>query len=286
MTTNTGWCLFVACGILTVLIALSSVASAPILAEMLPTPTPQNRQSDLFIQPHATASDHALQPSLTIDSVSAETVNVPFSIPRGIGVDSVQAYSGLITFIVSGVGQSSGTAFNDAFYIYKYVSFPASEPYHLDEFNLYIDGVSAASRIGYVPAYRSDHRYIFQLDVGSRPRRLNFAIGDANVSDNTGQFTVELQPAVVKPAILIVHGMQVLNMNVNEWSKYTCASQPDRFRESPSNSTLGEMPSWFQQSGYDVWFAHITSSPLHTPPIADNARCLKNQIGECLNSKR
>ena len=42
------------------------------------------------------------------------------------------------------------------------------------------------------------------------------------------------------------------------------------------------MPIWFTQN-YDVWIAHLTTSPLHTPSLEENADCLKQQINQIYN---
>ncbi|MBV1881191.1 MAG: hypothetical protein KUG82_06135 [Pseudomonadales bacterium] len=40
------------------------------------------------------------------------------------------------------------------------------------------------------------------------------------------------------------------------------------------------MPIWLVESGFDVWFAHYTSNPAGTLPLAENAACLAQQIAE------
>jgi len=83
--------------------------------------------------------------------------------------------------------------------------------------------------------------------------------------------------SVVKPPLLIVHGIQTVNFD----GGYKCKSSPDRF--NGSNSTLSDLPRWFAEDGYDVWIAYLDSSPLHTPSLAKNSKCLRKQIDALYN---
>ncbi len=72
------------------------------------------------------------------------------------------------------------------------------------------------------------------------------------------------------PPMLIIHGWQ----GVSPGGGYTC-SGADPF--DGTNSTLGDLPGMFADQ-YDVWIAHLDSSPKGTPSLAENADCLAEQV--------
>ncbi len=60
---------------------------------------------------------------------------------------------------------------------------------------------------------------------------------------------------------------------IEHWS----STDPDHYKG------FLEMPKWFQDDGFDVWVAHITTGPSpqsYTPLLQVNAKCLADQIAE------
>lgn len=88
-----------------------------------------------------------------------------------------------------------------------------------------------------------------------------------------GAGLVVAPPLSGKPPLLIVHGIQTLDL-----TGYSCSQRAIMLQQQPP-STLGDMPAWFANS-HEVWLAHLTSSALHTPSITDNARCLREQVNQ------
>ena len=144
------------------------------------------------------------------------------------GTTTEGRYSGLVEVIVSGVGQSFGTRYTDAFY---YVSsgpgFTAGMPTGAGFYELALtaDGSaplnSTGSRIaphivfvegmgevsGKLPAYSDDHVYRFVVDLAAfndgKAGHLTFGVNDGRYNDNSGRFDItlfQLRNAVPEPA--------------------------------------------------------------------------------------
>lgn len=162
----------------------------------IPTPTPVKwpplvATPALSLQEPPTLTQEIQPNDITIAS-AREYLQVPFTVPGSIGVETIQEYSGIVNVSVSGGGQSAGIAINDAFYIYIDQTPQYITPAYVEPFHLYIDNAPAIDMIGSLPQYRTDHIYTFNIDAGSTPRRLNFAIGDLYAVDNDGSFTIAL----------------------------------------------------------------------------------------------
>ena len=79
------------------------------------------------------------------------------------------------------------------------------------------------------------------------------------------------------PPIILVHGWQGLNRDNPDG--YSCSDGIQPY--DGTNGTLGEMPEWFKNVGYQVWIAHWdTSLKNGTPSLYKNGKCLRNQINE------
>jgi pimeloyl-ACP methyl ester carboxylesterase len=77
--------------------------------------------------------------------------------------------------------------------------------------------------------------------------------------------------AVQHPPLILVHGWQ-------RTGGYQCSQNITPYDVDLANSTLGKLAKWYQDMGYQVWIAHLTSGPTNTPSILENAKCLSNQI--------
>jgi pimeloyl-ACP methyl ester carboxylesterase len=87
--------------------------------------------------------------------------------------------------------------------------------------------------------------------------------------DATGQdFT-----GVGSAPIILIHGWQGLGIEAR-----SCSEGVGRLGDPDVVNTFGDMAQWFVDTGYDVWIAHLDTGPQYTPPIEENAQCLKNQI--------
>jgi hypothetical protein len=128
---------------------------------------------------------------------ASETINVPFTMPDG-GV-STGLYDGTVEITVSGVGQSEGSLYNDAFYIYD-----NGPPYHDASYYQLTFGTSTLVGfdpsqdisnylVGGIPAYDPSHTYTFEIMTGaSVPTALHFGVSDGNFADTSGAYTVTI----------------------------------------------------------------------------------------------
>ncbi|MEQ9005249.1 MAG: hypothetical protein RIE74_16950 [Pseudomonadales bacterium] len=146
---------------------------------------------------------------------------------------STRVYSGYVEVLVSGSGKASGTALNDAFYVYTDLSGNPIPPFNPGIwYQLAIDTATiqgqpgAATEIGQhakqlvvrdlragvplspgqAPAYRTDHVYRFVIDVslaqswGGEPDHLNFTVANGQYDDNSGSYNIELHQLVEEQA--------------------------------------------------------------------------------------
>jgi hypothetical protein len=120
-----------------------------------------------------------------------ESLVVPFK-GGWQAVTTGNAYSGLITLTVIGIGQASGTAFTDAFYVLTDYAGNPVPPTVANGWILAINGTLAKELIPgqQVPAYRSDHSYTFQINAPGG--RLTFGVADSYTADNTGSYSVSV----------------------------------------------------------------------------------------------
>ncbi len=135
---------------------------------------------------------------------AVETLTATFTTPDG-GV-TADSYSGSIRVTVSGVGQSVGRRYNDAFYGYYPLPISHNPVYNQLTFStstltghrqrLY-DATNFIE--GGLPAYEASHVYSFILDTGATtPTKLHFGVSDGMFSDNTGAYVITI--AVPEPA--------------------------------------------------------------------------------------
>jgi hypothetical protein len=125
----------------------------------------------------------------------AETITATFTTPDG-GV-TAGLYDNIVQITVSGVGQSSGTQYNDAFYVYSSGP-PFNDPsyYQLTFGTSTLVGFDPAQDIkndivGSIPAYNASHTYTFDIITGvSTPTALHFGVSDGIFSDNTGSYRI------------------------------------------------------------------------------------------------
>jgi pimeloyl-ACP methyl ester carboxylesterase len=84
----------------------------------------------------------------------------------------------------------------------------------------------------------------------------------------------------IDPPLIIVHGFQGLSKT----GGYHCSNDgvgKNDIQEydgtNPALSTLGTLPQWFLND-YQVWIAHLESTPSSTPSLLTNAKCLSDQL--------
>jgi hypothetical protein len=129
---------------------------------------------------------------------AGETLTASFLMPDG-GM-TTQSYSGIVHVTVSGIGQSLGQQYNDAFYLissathdanYYQLTFGTSPLVPFDPAQNAVNFV-----VGGLPAYQPSHVYSFDLDTGLLvPGQLHFGVGDGNFSDNSGSYRITVSDA-------------------------------------------------------------------------------------------
>ena len=139
-------------------------------------------------------------------AATSESLTASFLTADG-GV-TVGGYDNQVRVTVSGVGQSLGSDFNDAFYVYD-PGPPSHDPnyYQLTFGTSALVGFDPAQDavndiVGGLPAYNPDHIYSFILNTGATtPTALHFGVGDGNFSDNSGEYWITVtQLGVPEPA--------------------------------------------------------------------------------------
>ena len=122
---------------------------------------------------------------------SGELLIAPFA-SGYYGGTSSHAYSGTVTLTVSGIGQSSGAEYTDAFYKLTDSYGNPIDPYYPADWVLSINTQLAVNFIpgGQVPAYRPDHTYTF--DINAPGGYLTFGVWDEWVIDNHGSYIIEI----------------------------------------------------------------------------------------------
>jgi hypothetical protein len=134
--------------------------------------------------PSTYALDPRWKPAAT---VGGESLVVPFK-GGPQAVTTANTYSGIVTLTVTGIGQASGTAYTDAFYLLTDYAGNPVPPTVPNGWTLAINGQLAKVLIPgqQIPAYRSDHLYTFQINAPGG--RLTFGVSDTYTADNTGSY--------------------------------------------------------------------------------------------------
>jgi hypothetical protein len=121
----------------------------------------------------------------------AEHLTVPFTGSYN-ATYTQYSYKGKVFVIVSGTGQSAGTQYTDAFYLFADDDGRSINPEHPTDWILTINGDLANYLIpnGEIPPYRSEHIYNFEIIVPDG--NLSFGVSDGFASDNTGSYAITL----------------------------------------------------------------------------------------------
>ncbi|MBI3242041.1 MAG: hypothetical protein HYZ49_07095 [Chloroflexi bacterium] len=116
----------------------------------------------------------------------AETLTLPFNT---LSVMTTRGYGDSVVIEVSGVGQTAGTDYNDAFYLFTNLGNGYIRSDYLASFR--INGLEMAPP----PTYRDDHLYRFTFSLGATPYLITFSNSDGVLGDNSGQYAIRLWPA-------------------------------------------------------------------------------------------
>ena len=122
---------------------------------------------------------------------NTEIIHVPYL--GGIWAAQTQSsYAGTTRVTVSGIGQSSGMAYTDAFYRFTDGEGNHVTPEYPTDWILTIDGDFARYLIPNqeIPAYNEDHTYTFAINAPGG--KLTFGVRDGYAADNTGRYVVAL----------------------------------------------------------------------------------------------
>jgi hypothetical protein len=150
---------------------------------------------------HALAAG-ALAALFTAPAFASETVIAPFTMPDG--AVTTGTYDNIVQITVSGVGQSAGTDFNDAFYVYTDGSGNPVTPFNDPSFYQLTFGTTTLVPldpaqdiknflVGPIPAFDSGHTYTFDINTGvSMPTQLHFGVSDGDFADNSGAYTIRI----------------------------------------------------------------------------------------------
>lgn len=117
------------------------------------------------------------------------------------------------------------------------------------------------------PTISSDGRYVAFSSHAS-----NLVSGDTN-----GEKDIFVRDRWQQPPLILVHGFQGFS------SGRSCDDGVVRWYDDDGDDndvkhSFGGMPKWFSGSGYDVWIANWDTGPGGTPPIEENAQCLRDQV--------
>src|SRR5207247_8735787 len=138
----------------------------------------------------------------------SETLTATFARPDG-GVTAA-AYRGDVLLHVTGVGQSYGATYNDAFYLF---TSPFNPPRNGHDGGYYqltfgtspLQPFSLGSNaenflVGPLPPYNPAHDYTFVLNTRlTSPAHLHFGVSDGGYNDNSGAYTITVTPLVAAP---------------------------------------------------------------------------------------
>jgi Tol biopolymer transport system component len=137
------------------------------------------------------------------------------------------------------------------------------------------NGAQAIGGVSEVPSISADGRYVAFESYAS-----NLVSGDTNGYPDIFVHENDVVAIVQKPPLIIVHGFQGLLTT----GGYHCSNDGIGWNDiqeydgtDPSLSTLGSLPDWFLPD-YQVWIAHLESTPSGTPSLQTNSECLRDQI--------
>lgn len=146
-----------------------------------------------------------------VTSGPTESLTVLFTDSNG--APTTGTYNGYVQVSVSGVGQSLGTLFNDAFYVFTAGVFHDSQYYQLafdtvplvpfnpsrDAKNFIVYDIDAGMEVtpAYVPVYNPNHVYNFVLNTSLiAAGTLHFGTSNGNFADNSGSHTIQITQLV------------------------------------------------------------------------------------------
>jgi len=130
-------------------------------------------------------------------AAQAQTETLTATFTRADGGVTVNSYDDDVLLDVTGTGQSQGTNYNDAFYVYT-IGMPTHDPLKFQmTYSPHTLVASDPSQdavnyvVGGLPAYEPSHDYTFLLNTGlSTPGQLHFGVSDGDFADNTGAYTI------------------------------------------------------------------------------------------------
>jgi hypothetical protein len=123
-------------------------------------------------------------------AANGETIVAPFT-GGPYATTTKFSYSGPVELTVKGYGQSAGTQFSDAFYIFTNESGQPRTPEHLPNQSLCINGSPVDVYLTSIPVYDPEHKYTFVIEAPGGP--LTFGPCDGFTSDNTGEFKIKVR---------------------------------------------------------------------------------------------
>jgi len=163
------------------------------------------------------AAGCALASEAAVAAPTSETLTAVFTTPDG-GV-TVNGYDGWVRLDVSGVGQSLGSCFNDAFYLYTCGIAHDGSFYQLTFGTTTLVALNPAQDAfhfidGGLPAYNPSHNYVFFLNTGVfSPTLLHFGVSDGVFRDNSGAYTINVtEIGVPEPGVLALIAAGLLSL--------------------------------------------------------------------------
>jgi hypothetical protein len=177
-----------------------------------------------------------------VDVGLAESIYVPFAMPDA--ATSIQAYSGYVRIKVTGIGQSNGLCWNDAFWVFTdsfgapvtpyegwggyqlncYTStlvgsiahtYTAAEQIYYD-----VDFPMEVTARPYSPPYQASHEYNFVLKVASStPSNLHFGVCDGIFGDNSGAYNIEVTQMTPEPSTFALLGVGAISLLAYAWRR-------------------------------------------------------------------
>lgn len=157
------------------------------------------------------------------DLAGSETLYLPFSNEitqscyaegEHFEVTTNTDYRGAVIITVSGIGQALHAAWQDAFYIFTdETGEQPVEPYQDGFMTLWINGEYASEFVIPVPSYNPAHIYSFLIISPGGP--LSFAVGDPCPGDNSGSYTITIEPVQVNVGLVLTEdGVDDMSFNM------------------------------------------------------------------------